>query len=315
MNIGIKTNGSSTIGMGHIMRTLVLAKTLSRYNKVFYICKADEEFKIGREMIISSNYNIYNNVDVCGDILITDSYEVNKEYFQNAKKYFKYQVYIDDLNLFYHPVDLLINSNINAEELNYTEPHLLMGTKYALLREEFLNCSPKVVKEKVTDILITMGGSDPHDLTIKILHKITQLNYHFHVVVGPAFKNKESLYSQKYSNVTLYENANIKALMECCDIAISASGSTLYELSACGTPSLGIVVAENQRGAANKFNKLEMIKNLGDYNKISWSLLKSEINSLCQDFNRRKKISKTMQQLVDGLGSKRIAEYINANFR
>lgn len=314
MNIAIKADGGKNIGLGHIMRTLVLANILSKNNNVFYICNLGEEFELGRQKVMESGYTIINNFDVGGDTLITDSYYVDKKYFQTAKNYYKYLVYIDDLNLFYHSVDLLINQNINANELNYEEPHLLLGTKYTIIREEFKNCPPKLIKEKVTDVLITMGGADPHNLTIKLLEELNQLNFNFHVVVGNAFSNKEILCKSKYNNVSFYENANMKSLMDICDIAISACGSTLYELSACGVPSLGIVVAKNQEKVAEKFNKLGLVKNLGFYSNLAGDSIRNELVYLCDNINARKRISVELQQLVDGLGGKRIADYININF-
>ncbi|MDF2673251.1 MAG: UDP-2,4-diacetamido-2,4, 6-trideoxy-beta-L-altropyranose hydrolase [Clostridiales bacterium] len=314
MNIAIKADGGKNIGLGHIMRTLVLANILSKYHNVFYICKSGEEFELGRKKIKESGYIINSNIEIYGDILITDSYDVDDKYFLTARTYYKHLVYIDDLNLFYHPVDLVINQNINADELNYTEPHLLLGTKYSLLREEFKNCPPKLIKDKVTDVLITMGGADPHSLTIKLLEELNQLSFNFHVVIGQAFRNKEAIFKSKYNNVTFYENANMKSLMYYCDIAISASGSTLYELLACGVPSLGIVVAENQKNVAEKFNRLGLIKNLGVYSSVAWDSIRDKLIYLSDNIDYRKKISAEMQQIVDGLGGKRITDYINTNF-
>ncbi|MBY6829020.1 UDP-2,4-diacetamido-2,4,6-trideoxy-beta-L-altropyranose hydrolase, partial [Clostridium botulinum] len=41
MKIAIRAEGGFQIGMGHIMRTLILAKGLAKTNDVFYICKVD----------------------------------------------------------------------------------------------------------------------------------------------------------------------------------------------------------------------------------------------------------------------------------
>lgn len=314
MNIIIKADGGSNIGMGHIMRTMVLAKELSKIHKVSYICKQDKEFEAGRMKIREAGYSIYDDLTIGGDILITDSYGVDRCYFAETRRYYKNLIYIDDLNLFYHDVDLLINQNINASDLDYKEPNLLLGPEYALLREEFQGCKEKVIKEKAADILITMGGSDPHNLTSQLFEKLSCLEYRFHVVVGSAFKNKESLLKLKSDNVQLYENANMKALMEHCDIAISACGSTLYELSACGTPAFGIVLADNQKKVANKFNELGLVRSLGELDTIDRSSLANEVTLLMENFEKRKKVSREMQRLVDGNGAQRIADYLSRNF-
>lgn len=49
--------------------------------------------------------------------------------------------------------------------------------------------------------------------------------------------------------------------MEKCDVAISACGSTLYELAVCGVPTIGIIIADNQIGICEKLNNMGVIKN------------------------------------------------------
>ena len=76
MKIAIRADGGSQIGMGHIMRTLVLAKELAKINEVFYICRIDQKdtckntnwdfrienisdkYKKGIEKIISEGFNV-----------------------------------------------------------------------------------------------------------------------------------------------------------------------------------------------------------------------------------------------------------------
>lgn len=77
---------------------------------------------------------------VKADCLITDSYDVNEEYFNLTKDMFKVTGYIDDTNLYYFNVDFIINQNIGAEELSYKvnkDTKLFLGTNYTMLREEF----------------------------------------------------------------------------------------------------------------------------------------------------------------------------------
>jgi UDP-2,4-diacetamido-2,4,6-trideoxy-beta-L-altropyranose hydrolase len=314
MKIAIKADGGKEIGMGHIMRTMVLAKELNKYHEVFYICNNDEKYRSGRERVEAAGFNIYSNFAVSADILIIDSYDVNEEYFRFVKRYFRYTIYIDDLNSFFHPVDLLINQNINASSLGYTEPNTLLGPNYALLREEFKEISPKKSKSKAYNVLITMGGADPYNLTEVILNYIKSLNCTKHVVIGPAFNNREGTLNINSPSIAFYDNADMKQLMQKCDIAISAFGSTIYELCACGTPTLGIIIVDNQSKVAERFHDIGIIKNLGYHYNIDWRFLENEIKLLSEDYEKRKMISVNMQKLVDGFGVQRIVEHINKNF-
>lgn len=325
MKIAIRADGGSKIGMGHIMRTLVLAKELAKANDVFYICRVDEPLsdiyspgiikikKQGFHVVTIDENNILGELsNIQADILITDSYDVDENYFNETKKIFKYTGYIDDMNLYYFNVDFLINQNINAEDLNYrvnNNTKLFLGPKYTMLREEFKNVPKKIIKKKVEDILITVGGADPNNVTGKILSYAKALNYKFHVVVGPSFNTVNELkqYEQENKNIKLYFNANMFQLMQKCDLAISACGSTLYELSSCGVPTLGVIIVDNQLGIGNKFYDMGLIGNLGWYKDLNKHRMISSIDEICNNWAYRKGISELSRNLVDGMDVARIA--------
>lgn len=324
MKIAIRADGGSKIGMGHIMRTLVLAKELSKFHEVFYICRIDDplsdRYSIGIKNIKEQGFTVNtireNNVlldltRVNADFLITDSYDVNEEYFDKTKEMFDKTAYIDDINLYRFNVDFLINQNINSLYFKYKvndNTKLLLGPQYIMLRDEFKNQSQKDIKEKPRDIMITVGGGDPYHVTEQILDYVKMLDYNFHVVVGPSFDKKNSLKSFACEKVKLYYNANIYEIMQKSDVAISACGSTLYELAASGVPTLGVIIASNQEGIAQMMDELEMIKNMGWYNKLSKNIFKETFTNLCEDFARRKKMSLNAKKVVDGKGAQRIAE-------
>lgn len=351
MKIAIQADGGAEIGLGHIMRTLVLAKELSKYNDVFYICRVETsdggksiglnrfsevnsleellDYKIsyskyvqGIKKIISEGIGVklINESRVVqelkyikADLLITDSYLVNEEYFAETKKIYNRTAYIDDINMHYFNVDFLINQNINAEDLCYktnVDTQLLLGAEYILLREEFKKSSSKDIRSNVCDIMITVGGADPHKLTEKILSYVGKMDYNFHVVIGPSFEDTHFTENFKAPNIKFYYNADMCNIMKKCDMAISACGSTLYELSASGVPTLGIIIADNQNDIANKLNKMGIIKSLGWYDKISKENLLNDIDKLANDYLLRKSFSEKASKIVDGKGAERITKVL-----
>lgn len=354
MKIAIRADGGSVIGMGHIMRTLVLAKELSKENDVFYVCIVEkmhnseihvkercsevssleqlEKLKIdnskyiqgikkilyeGFKVILLDENRLINGFqEFEADLLITDSYAVNEEYFEETKKIFKRTAYIDDTNKYYFNVDFLINQNPDAEDFKYkvsSNTKLLLGTDHILLRNEFKNIINKHIKEKVWDIMVTVGGADPYRLTEKILNCTNSLNYKFHVVIGPSFVDTAFVENFNSNNVKFYYNANMHEIMKKCDMAISTCGSTLYELAACGVPTLGIIIADNQQGIGTKLDKKNVIKCLGWYDKISKGDLIYNINKLANDYILRKSFSEKASKLVDGKGAERIAKVLGEN--
>ncbi|ENJ9652650.1 MAG: UDP-2,4-diacetamido-2,4,6-trideoxy-beta-L-altropyranose hydrolase [Clostridium botulinum] len=335
MKIAIRADGGNKIGMGHIMRTLVLAKELAKTNYVFYICRDDnplsDKYKSGIEKINGEGFNIItideSNIldklkDISADCLITDSYDVEEEYFNKTKKLFKLTGYIDDMNLYNFNVDFIINQNIGAEEFKYKvdkDTKLFLGTKYTMLREEFRNTPIRSINKDVSDIMLTLGGSDVNGITNTILDYIKDLQFNFHVVVGPSFEehNIENLKKIEglKSNIKLYFNPNMIEIMNKCDITISACGSTLYELSSLGVPTIGVIIADNQANIAKKMEKENLILNLGFYNSLKKEDFINSINFLMSNYLFRVNMSKNQQKIINKNGVSKLAYEINNKFK
>lgn len=328
MKIAIRADGGSKIGMGHIMRTLVLAKELAKTNDVFYVCRTDNplsnKYKPGMDKIKFYGFNVItisedNFIEelckIKADMLITDSYNINEEYFNITKKFFKVTGYIDDMNLHYFDVDFIINQNIGAEKLKYsvnTDAKLFLGTNYTMLREEFRNHKCKDINEKISDIMITVGGADSNGITNKVVNYLKDLEYKFHIIIGPSFKeeNIENLLKLQNlkENINLYFNANMIEVMNKCDIAISACGSTLYELAVCGIPTIGLIVADNQKEIANEMQEKGLIYNLGWYRELSKDKLINNIKKISKLSNRQLMIKK--QKIINKNGVEKLVREI-----
>lgn len=326
MKVIIRADGGNNIGMGHIMRTLSIAKGLKKYFDIEYVCKMEYLDGINKVQASGFTVNLVKEGNVVkalsqikGDILITDSYDVTDSYFEETRKMFCKTIYIDDLCIYdFKNVDMVINQNINAEDLNYNlngGTKFLLGPSYAMLRKEFKNAYPKCIRKSISDIMITLGGGDAFRVTYKLLCYLKEKPYNFHVVIGPAF-HKDYIEQLKvyeaYSNIKLYYNADMRALMEKCDICISAAGGTLYELCNLGVPSFSIITAENQHKVAEKFHSLGIIENLGWYSEISAEMVINKLYNIDKDYSKRKNISRKLQSIVDGNGSDRIVGKILA---
>ncbi|WP_454053770.1 UDP-2,4-diacetamido-2,4,6-trideoxy-beta-L-altropyranose hydrolase [Clostridium sp. Marseille-Q7071] len=320
-SIVIRAEGGRSIGMGHIMRTVILAKELRKYFYVFYIYKEDSNnnYLASREKILEEDFavitvseeNFYNELkNINAYCLITDSYDVDEEYFNITKEYFSKTGYIDDLNLYNFNVDFIINQNINGTEHKYKtneNTKLFLGTKYLMVREEFRRSFTRKIKD-IENILITTGGSDEKHLSLKLTERLLSTNYNLYVVLGSAFNEnlKSSLRNleKNNSNISIYENPSMSKLMINCDLAISACGSTLYELCLCKTPTLGLITAENQRAVGETMNKLGLIKIVENYNNIL------DYIDYISDIDIRNKIVKNMEKYFQSDGILRLVEEI-----
>lgn len=342
--VGIRADGGSGIGMGHIIRCISLAKEFKANGyEVIFISKVigginrikEEGFEVielQSSVVENSEGFNYGNISELPEetqkiintikkynvgLLLIDSYNVTKEYFLEIEPYVNKLAYIDDLNKFIYPVDILINGNITADYMNYkkySEDELLfLGPKYNLIRDEFCGLPDKKINKEVKEIMITTGGSDPYNMSSKILNillddeelKKPKVN----VIIGGAFDNKKELevIAKNHKNVILHENVrHMSQIMLQSDIAISAGGSTLYELCACGTPTLAFIMADNQEFIVQKMDELGYLQSLGWYNKIEQQMLRSNIKKLIKEYDIRMTLRNRGRFLVDANGVKRI---------
>ncbi len=325
----IRADANKYIGSGHVMRCKSIASALSDKGAEIAFITADHE---GDSLIggfpsfcLNSDWrNMNDELPKLHEIIrvkkpsliLIDSYKVTEKYFDALHSLTK-TAYIDDLNAGLWNVDILINYNIFAQSYDYSRydeniTRLLLGTSYTPLREEFRVSKPHVIREKVSDVLISAGGSDPAMMTEKIIVKVCPefpaVNFHF--VIGALNPRIESIRKFSRQNIILHVNEhNMSGLMRECDAAVSAAGSTLYELCACGTPCVTYVLADNQADAAKMFANLGIMINAGDCRKNDiCSVIIEALRGMNESL--RSEMSAKMQRLVDGNGAERIADVI-----
>lgn len=259
-------------------------------------------------------------------VLLLDSYFVTENYLHTLTPYVKL-AYLDDLQLFDYPVMLLINYDVipkNKLPLYQTAyqnaEKTLLGASYTPLRSQFQN-REITVNEQVCHVLLTTGGSDPFHFCVRFLEKWKLLrakatdgnpSVTLDVIVGSLNPDKEKLYqlAEELPFLILHETVtDMAALMEHCDLAVSASGTTLYELCALGVPSISFTIADNQLPTAEAFAESGAIPYAGDLRKNTESVMEQCIRFVTDmsSFVKRKAAHQAMHQLVDGSGALKIA--------
>lgn len=289
-------------------------------------------------------------------VYFLDSYYVTESYLSSLRPLVKI-AYLDDLRLFDYPVDLLINYDVIPDgampacKSSYQKAkRLLLGPSYTPLRVSFQD-KKAPLREQVSHILITTGASDPCHFCLKIVSKIfgavlpfgtdspplknTDLadlkvwqSLTLHIVIGKFNTDKELLFqlAKKLPCLVLHENvSDMAALMQTCDLAISAAGTTLYELCALGIPAVSFTIADNQLSSARTFQETGLIPCAGDMRDKPEAVLQVAMDfvtemsyipdhcltdksvPLCPSYAKRLSILTRMRRLIDGKGAHRIA--------
>lgn len=256
--------------------------------------------------------------------IVMDGYHFDS-YFQKTIIEAGYPtIVIDDMNHLpcYH-ADVLINQNIHASEMKYccdSRASLLLGTKYAILRREFATLFnwQRRIPNKARKILVTFGGADYVNFAAKVLEAIKYLDdsdIEVKIIIGPLNRHIKMLEKEiedtKFSCDLLSNVSNIAELMVWGDLAISAAGSTCWELGVLGMPSLIVTVAENQKGIGKQLDQNQMAKHLGWYEDISVTDIEEMLKELIFDPERRFRMSNNIKKLFVGNPISNILQIIN----
>ena len=261
-NILFRADSSSTIGTGHIMRDLVLAKQYPNSQIIF----ATQDLKGNiNHKIVEAGYQIEilksNDIEELDklikkyniDMIVIDHYGIDYEY-EKQLSILNSQLSIMSLDDTYekHHCDILLNHNISADESRYKnlvpkECELRCGAKYTLLREEFYQ-EKAIKREKIYDIFIAMGGADTQNLNIHLLELLPRY-FKVAVVTTTANRNLEALsvYVENKEFIDLYINSSsIAKLMNESKFAIVTPSVTVNEVYFMELPFLAIKTADNQ---------------------------------------------------------------------
>ena len=338
MSIGIRVDANERIAMGHVMRCLSIAKCLkSKGETVIFWTSGDYASDFIRENGFECNELEY---DYCSkeeevnalidslryksvDKLLIDSYQVTQKYMEQLHSDFQI-IYLDDMNAFGYPADLIINYTYNVsrkiyEKWKYAETtKFLLGREYVPLRPQFKNVMIDTTMP-VDTILITTGGADEQNMIFEILHRLSGSRYkgiQKIVVAGKFYSHMEELKknAEKDETIQIYYNVNNMAeLMKKSNIAISAGGTTLAELCACGMPVICFSVEDNQLYGTRAYANDGIVTYAGDVRESREKVLNNivrKVEEMINDMSIRTQFGNKAHKMIDGNGAERITEHI-----
>ena len=336
MNLVIRADTSTKMGTGHIMRCLALAQAWKDAGGSAIFAMAGEmpeiEFRLrgdgftvhhiiakpGSEKDAALTADLAISQNAC--FVAVDGYQFDSEYQMSLKKARLHLLFIDDYgHAEFYSADLVLNQNIYAHEELYKnrnfKTELLLRSPFVLLRREFLSCRNRIRKnpDKADKILVTLGGSDPDNATLKILSSLQSLTANgieVVVVVGVGNAHNAELQAAAklaHVSVRLVRNAsNMPELMEWADMAIISGGTTSYETAFLGLPSLIVIIAENQVQVAERLAEIGTATNLGWHHNLSCACIQKKIEDLRINCKTREAMSLIGRHLVDGRGTTRV---------
>lgn len=214
---------------------------------------------------------------------------------------------------------MIVNGTVVEAFQNYPQhkgTEYLIGGHYSILGMQFDDMPMRQIAAQAQSVVLFFGGSDPANLTTKVVASLTQCRYSciFRVVVGPGYKNFAELtplLDHFPGDIELLKHVdNMAVCLSECDLAVTAGGMTVYELAATGTPAIVIPSIAHEVLTADAFQQAGVVKTLGMWSPRHAEHLPDEIAGLLGNAKARQQMSRSGQHLIDRQGRRRVGERI-----
>ncbi len=330
----ILTEGGKRTGFGHLTRCLALAQGLKnsrevRQPQIRFIVQGDasaRDFlkKQGLSPIFLDWIRCWEEISEsieAADFIFIDSYKAPADLYSSISRLNPGAIVtaIDDYKRIDYDADIVINPSGYGDQINYKKnvygigrPRYLLGREYIITRREFWLGERKGIHREIKNVLVTLGGMDYGGLLTRIIRFLSARYplFQLYVVAGRGQAKRKTRNQPVWrKNLKFYSQLSAAAMrkkMTQADLCISGCGQTLNELARCGTPTLGICLADNQQLNAQYFHKRGFIEYLGRARQRHIFLnLGRAIEKMISPLFRKTK-SRLGQKLVDGRGVKRI---------
>ena len=223
-----------------------------------------------------------------------------------------------------YPVGFLLNQNAHADRSAYPADatcRFLLGTRYVLLRREFMaDPPPRATPGVAHTILVTFGGADPTGMTARTVEALRLLPDDLRAIVevrfiigaasadGPAIASAVASPDLGYRASLERAVDDMPALMAWADLAITSGGSTVWELARTGCPALVVETVPLEQLLVTGLDRVGLFGRLGPEAGLETRRMANEIAAKAEDMPWRAAMSELGMRLVDGRGARRVVE-------
>lgn len=336
----IRTDANQTVAGGHVMRCLSVADALSaRGTEVGFVLSDDgpagaiRERGYGAEVlgtdwrrIMEGAYELASACDgVHGTVaVLIDTYAVTPGYVDLLAGHARV-CYLGSKAGDLGGLSLLVNYSTDADERLYGRVYgrrgtrLLLGPRYAPLGKRFGSVY-RARDGSIERVLVTTGSTDPDGFVPAFLSaaigEASLEAVEFVAVAGGMFDEEEVADMERLAGscrrVRVVRGAtDLAPLMGECDAAVSAGGTTVYELAAAGVPAVVFSMVPEQVQGAESMGALGAIRYAGPMGGRPGEAARrcvDLIGGLAADPVAARRLALRAHALIDGNGAERIAE-------
>lgn len=343
-----RADGSSTLGMGHVMRCLALAEAFdARGLGSLFLTRRSEE---GAEEVIADRGHVVRHLptdisfseevkqaqdaareseaclvvtDICHDQLLKRRDMLDDYHRRLSEECFTICLagaYATDI-----PAHVVVNPYVCAEAPKTSDVDdrtFLIGPEYFIFRNEFIEAAgfSRLVAARGKNLLVTAGGGENRSLLKRLARAIRRLpsqSIEVRIVLGtasgPGGRDEIEKHLKRFRGTyeILDQTSAMADLMLWADLAIIGDGLTKYEAAVTGTPSLMVLRPGNPGELSRAFAETGATHLLGPWTRLDAENLADTIHRALLDRSWRKELSRAGKALVDVRGRERILESIS----
>jgi len=255
--------------------------------------------------------------------VVVDGYQFDSAYQRSLKNAGLKLLFVDDLGQCErYFADIVLNQSVHASEEMYANheiyTRLLLGPRFATLRRDFRPWTKwqREITPNGHKVLVTMGGSDPDNVTAIVLEALREVQIdELEAVAVLGGSNPHVDFVERFANQSpsirfLRDTPNMPELMAWADVAVSAAGSTCAEMCLLGLPAILIDLAENQTPVAQELARRGAAIHVGSSKGMTAAEIAGQVQSLLSSAEHRICLSECSRALVDGEGTGRVSAAI-----
>lgn len=326
MNILFRVDAGGKIGLGHYYRSITLAKKLkskgcnltilhrpslfwTKINLPFpSIVLEEEEDEHVLRLIKENQYSVFY-VDGILDFEENLMNEIGRRKTSI--------VFYQNLSSTKHLCDVFILPSLNYDERFFDNfsihTRIFKGLEYVVFNELVYNL-PKLdnVKEKVKNVGLISGGSDPKNVLLQLYSLINHQEFkdvQFTYFYGEDFMHEDKIPASPEVNTT-FASYDLEQICRM-DIVIGTFGVSTYELMYLGMPIISVGHQASNAEASDRTAKgTRAIIDLGIIDSISPEQLNISLQELIHSSQTRELLRQNATHAIDALGVERVADVI-----
>lgn len=273
------------------------------------------------EDIASFNHAKIIVTDVSHRIMIENPHQFEK-YHCLLRRFFT--VCVTNDTLLDIPADIVISPYVDTAMSDCSPKvrgKLLLGPSYFIFRRAFIAMArdERTIAKTARRLLVSVGGSDPLNLTGKILRAIRQVtrgDLTTRVFIGAGFteQGKYDIASAIEGDRCSFElsdhDTDMAEAMLWTDLMVTGDGLTKYEAAVTGTPNIIVENLPSRLSSGLGFERRGIAAFVANVTQLKVNTISKKISDLLADVGTRQTMSKQGKALLDTKGLDRIMAHI-----